>query len=45
MKCFEILFMSLKGPTVYGLGILTHGGGLVGRLATLGEDLRGVNVV
>lgn len=37
--------MSLESPTVDGLGILAHGGGLVGEVATLREDLRSVDVV
>jgi hypothetical protein len=45
MKRFEILFMSLEGATIDGLGILTHGGGLVGKVPTLCENLRSVNVV
>ena len=32
---FEILLMSLERATVDGLGILTHGSGLVGKVATL----------
>ena len=44
MESLTVLCLSFIGATVNGLGELAELGGLVGRLATLGEDLGGVDV-
>jgi len=42
--CFVILFLGLEGTKSDSTGVLTLGGGSVGQVTTLGEDLLSVRV-